>query len=151
MVTTIDGYQMARQGKAGLALATAALASFLAGTIATLVVAVAAPPLAEFALAFGPADYCALMLFGLVGAVILAQGSIVKALAMIVFGMLLGTVGIDMNNGAARFTFNITQFNDGLDFAVVAMGMFGLGETIANLERGEAYAQRRLQHSGSLA
>jgi len=138
VVTTIDGYQMARQGKAGLALATAALGSFLAGTIATLVVAVAAPPLAEFALAFGPADYCALMLFGLVGAVILAQGSIVKALAMIVFGMLLGTVGIDMNNGAARFTFNITQFNDGLDFAVVAMGMFGLGETIANLERGEA-------------
>ena len=135
VVTTLDGYQMARQGRAGLALATAALASFLAGTIATLVVAVAAPALAEVALAFGPADYCALMIFGLVGAVILAQGSIVKALCMIVFGMLLGTIGIDMNNGTARFTFNISQFNDGLDFAVVAMGMFGLGETIANLER----------------
>jgi TctA family transporter len=135
VVTTLDGYQMARQGRAGLALATAALASFLAGTIATIVVAVAAPALAEVALAFGPADYCALMVFGLVGAVILAQGSIVKALCMIVFGMLLGTIGIDMNNGTARFTFNISQFNDGLDFAVVAMGMFGLGETIANLER----------------
>jgi len=135
VVTTLDGYQMARQGKAGLALATAALSSFLAGTVATLVVAVAAPILAEFALAFGPADYCALMIFGLVGAVILAQGSIIKALCMIVFGMLLGTIGIDMNNGTARFTFNISQFNDGLDFAVVAMGMFGLGETIANLER----------------
>ncbi len=138
VVTTIDGYQMARQGKAGLALGTAALASFLAGSIATFVVALAAPKLAEVALAFGPADYCSLMIFGLVGAVILAQGSIVKALCMIVFGMLLGTIGIDMNNGTARFTFNISQFNDGLDFAVVAMGMFGLGETIANLERKDA-------------
>jgi TctA family transporter len=135
VVTTLDGYQMARQGRAGLALGTAALASFLAGTIATLVVAIAAPALANVALAFGPADYCSLMLFGLVGAVILAQGSIVKALCMIVFGMLLGTVGIDMNNGTARFTFSISQLNDGLDFAVVAMGMFGLGETIANIER----------------
>jgi putative tricarboxylic transport membrane protein len=138
VVTTLDGYQMARQGRAGLALATAALASFLAGTLATAVVAVAAPALAEVALAFGPADYFSLMLFGLVGAVILAQGSVLKALAMIVFGMLLGTVGIDVNTGADRFTFRIHQFADGLDFAVVAMGMFGLGETIANLERGES-------------
>lgn len=135
VVTTLDGYQMARQGRAGLALATAALSSFLAGSVATLVVAVAAPALAKVALAFGPADYCALMVFGLVGAVILAQGSIVKALCMIVFGMLLGTVGTDMNNGTARFIFGIPQLNDGLDFAVVAMGMFGLGETIANIER----------------
>src|SRR5215204_7101906 len=120
VVTTLDGYQMARQGRAGLALATAALASFLAGTLATAVVAVAAPALAEVALAFGPADYFSLMLFGLVGAVILAQGSVLKALAMIVFGMLLGTVGIDVNTGADRFTFRIHQFADGLDFAVVA-------------------------------
>ncbi|MBX9829154.1 MAG: tripartite tricarboxylate transporter permease [Xanthobacteraceae bacterium] len=135
VVTTIDGYQMARQGRAGLALATAALSSFLAGTIATLVVAVAAPALAQVALAFGPADYCALMVFGLVGAVILAQGSIVKALCMIVLGMLLSTVGTDMNNGTSRFVFGVAQLTDGLDFAVVAMGMFGLGETIANIER----------------
>jgi TctA family transporter len=138
VVTTLDGYQMARQGQAGLALATAALASFLAGTLATGVVATAAPALAEVALAFGPADYFSLMLFGLVGAVILAQGSVVKALAMIVFGMLLGTIGIDVNTGADRFTFGIPQLMDGLDFAIVAMGMFGLGETIANLERGES-------------
>jgi TctA family transporter len=138
VVTTLDGYQMARQGRAGLALATAALGSFFAGSLATGVVAVAAPALAEVALAFGPADYFSLMLFGLVGAVILAQGSVIKALAMIVFGMLLGTIGIDVNTGSDRFTFGIPQFADGLDFAVVAMGMFGLGETIANLEQGEA-------------
>ena len=137
VVTTIDGYQMARQGRAGLALATAALASFIAGSLATVVVAVAAPALAELALSFGPADYCSLMLFGLIGAVILAQGSIVKALAMIVLGMLFGTVGIDVNTGSDRFTFHIRQFADELDFAIVAMGMFGLGETIANLERGD--------------
>src|SRR5918997_2773471 len=123
VVTTIDGHQMARQGRAGLALATAALASFFAGTLATGVVATAAPALAEFALAFGPADYFSLMLFGLVGAVILAQGSVIKALAMIVFGMLLGTIGIDVNTGSDRFTFGIPQLADGLDFAVVAMGM----------------------------
>jgi TctA family transporter len=142
VVTTLDGYQMARQGRAGLALATAAIGSFIAGTLATGVVAVAAPALAEVALAFGPADYFSLMVFGLVGAVILAQGSVLKALAMIVFGMMLGTVGIDVNTGNDRFTFSIPQFADGLDFAVVAMGMFGLGETIANLERGETLRTR---------
>src|SRR5215203_4485831 len=97
VVTAIDGYQMARQGKAGLALATAALASFFAGTCATLVIALAAPALAEVALQFGPADYCSLMIFGLVAAVILAHGSVLKAVGMIVGGMLLGTVGIDVN------------------------------------------------------
>jgi putative tricarboxylic transport membrane protein len=135
VVTAIDGYQMARQGKAGLALATAALASFFAGTCATLVIALAAPALAEVALQFGPADYCSLMIFGLVAAVILAHGSVVKAIGMILIGILLGTIGIDVNSSVPRFTFGIPQFGDGIDFAVIAMGIFGIGETIANLER----------------
>jgi putative tricarboxylic transport membrane protein len=137
VVTAIDGYQMARQGRAGLALATAALASFLAGTIATLLIAVLAPALAEVALSFGPADYFSLMMFGLVAAVILASGSVVKALGMLALGFLLGSIGTDVNTGFERFTFGIPQFGDGIDFAVVAMGIFGIGETIANLERRE--------------
>jgi TctA family transporter len=136
VVTCIDGYQMARQGKAGLALATAALASFLAGTIATFVIAFAAPALAEFALEFGPADYFSLMIFGLVAAVILAHGSVIKAIGMILAGILLGTIGIDANSSVPRYTFHIPQFGDGIDFAVIAMGVFGIGETIANLGRG---------------
>ena len=136
VVTCIDGYQMARQGKAGLALATAALASFLAGTIATFVIAFAAPALAEFALEFGPADYFSLMIFGLVAAVILAHGSVIKAIGMILTGILLGTIGIDANSSVPRYTFHIPQFGDGIDFAVIAMGVFGIGETIANLGRG---------------
>jgi len=135
VVTALDGYQMARQGRAGPALATAACSSFIAGTIATLVIASAAPVLAEFALQFGPADYCALMIFGLVTAVILASGSVVKAIGMILVGILLGTVGIDVNTSVPRFTFHIPQFGDGIDFAVIAMGIFGIGETIANLTR----------------
>src|SRR5919197_2587853 len=138
VITTIDGYQMARQGRAGLALATAALASFLAGSFATLAIAAAAPQLAEVALRFGPADYFSLMIFGLVGAVILARGSVVKAVGMILVGMLIGTIGIDVNTSVPRFTFGIPQFGDGIDFAVVAMGIFGIGETIANLGLGEA-------------
>jgi len=135
VVTAIDGNQMARQGQAGLALATAAIASFLAGTFATLVIAVAAPALAEAALKFGPADYFSLMVFGLIAAVLLAHGSVVKAIGMILVGMLLGTVGIDVNTSVPRFTFGIPQFGDGMDFAVIAMGIFGIGETIVNLER----------------
>ena len=129
VVTTIDGYQMARRGQAGLALATAALASFLAGTIATFIIAIAAPTLAEVALKFGPADYFSLMVFGLVAAVILAHGSVVKAIGMILIGMLLGTMGIDVNTSVPRFTFGVPEFGDGIDFAVVAMGIFGIGET----------------------
>lgn len=135
VITAIDGNQMARRGQAGLALATAALASFLAGTFATFVIALAAPSLAEVALQFGPADYFSLMVFGLVAAVILAHGSVVKAIGMILVGMLLGTVGIDVNTSVPRFTFGIPQFGDGMDFAVIAMGIFGIGETIVNLER----------------
>ena len=142
VVTAIDGYQMARQGKAGLALATAALASFFAGTTATFVIALAAPSLAEVALDFGPADYCSLMLFGLIGAVILAHGSVTKAIGMILIGMLLGMIGIDVNTSVPRFTFGIPQFDDGIDFAVIAMGIFGIGETICNLERKEADRSR---------
>jgi len=138
VVTAIDGHQMARQGKAGLALAPAALASFLAGSLATLVIALAAPALAEVALQFGPADYFSLMVFGLVAAVILAHGSVIKAIGMIFVGILLGTVGIDVNTSVPRYTFRIPQFGDGIDFAVIAMGIFGIGETIANLERGAA-------------
>jgi putative tricarboxylic transport membrane protein len=137
VVTCIDGHQMARQGRAGLALATAALASFLAGTFATLVIAAAAPQLAEVALKFGPADYFSLMIFGLVGAVILARGSVVKAVGMILIGFLIGTIGIDVNTSTPRFTFGILHLGDGIEFAVVAMGLFGLGETIANLGQGE--------------
>ena len=135
VVTAIDGYQLARQGRAGPALATAACASFFAGTIATFVIALAAPPLAEIALKFGPADYCSLMIFGLVTAVILAHGSVLKAIGMILVGMFLGTVGIDVNTSVPRYTFGIPQFGDGIDFAVIAMGIFGIGETINNLTR----------------
>ncbi|MCS0496298.1 tripartite tricarboxylate transporter permease [Ancylobacter mangrovi] len=138
VVTAIDGYQMARKGQAGLALATAALCSFIAGTLATVVIAVAAPALAEVALDFGPADYFSLMLFGLVAAVILAHGSVVKAVGMILVGVLLGTIGIDANTSLERFTFGIPSFGDGIDFAVVAMGMFGIGETISNLEQKDS-------------
>jgi putative tricarboxylic transport membrane protein len=135
VVTAIDGYQMARQGRAGPALATAACASFFAGTVATFVIAFAAPALAEIALTFGPAEYCSLMIFGLVTAVILAHGSVLKAIGMILAGILLGTVGIDVNTSLPRYTFGIPQFGDGIEFAVIAMGIFGIGETINNLTR----------------
>ena len=135
VVTALDGYQMARQGRAGTALATAGLASFFAGTVATVLIAVAAPPLAEVALKFGPADYCSLMIFGLVTAVVLANGSVVKAIGMILLGILLGCIGIDVNSSVPRYTFGIPAFGDGIDFAVIAMGIFGIGETLANLSR----------------
>jgi putative tricarboxylic transport membrane protein len=134
VVTCLDGYQMARQGRAGPALATAAIGSFFAGCVATLVVAVAAPPLAEVALKFGPAEYFSLMVLGLVAATVLAHGSLVKAIAMVVFGLLLGLIGTDVNSGVLRFTFGVPELSDGIGFVVVAMGMFGTAEIIANLE-----------------
>ena len=134
VVTTLDGYQMARQGRAGVALATAAIASFFAGTVATLFLALFAPPLAELALKFGPADYFSLMVLGLIAAVVLAQGSLLHAVGMVVLGLLLGLVGTDVNSGMERFTFDIPELADGVGFVVVAMGMFGLGEIIRNLE-----------------
>jgi putative tricarboxylic transport membrane protein len=134
VVTCLDGYQMARQGRAGPALATAALGSFFAGCVATLVIATAAPPLAEVALKFGPSEYFSLMVLGLVAETVLAHGSLLKAIAMVVFGPLLGLIGTDVNSGVLRFTFGIAELSDGIGFVVVAMGMFGLAEIIANLE-----------------
>jgi TctA family transporter len=134
VVTALDGYQMARQGRAGAALSTAALGSFFAGTVATLLLAVFAPPLAEMALKFGPAEYFSLMVLGLVASVALANGSLLKAIGMIVLGLLLGLVGSDVNSGTPRFTFEIPDLADGINFVALAMGMFGLGEIIKNLE-----------------
>ncbi len=134
VVTTLDGYQMARRGRAGVALATAAIGSFFAGTVATLLLALFAPPLAEMALKFGAADYFSLMVLGLIAAVVLAQGSLLHAVGMVVLGLLLGLVGTDVNSGLQRFTFGIPELADGIGFVVVAMGMFGLGEIIRNLE-----------------
>ncbi|MEZ0213563.1 MAG: tripartite tricarboxylate transporter permease, partial [Xanthobacteraceae bacterium] len=107
VVTAIDGYQMARQGRAGAALATAALGSFFAGSVATFLLALFAPPLAAVALQFGAPEYFALMVLGLVASVTLASGSVVKALAMVVLGILLGLAGQDVYTGAPRFTFDI--------------------------------------------
>src|SRR5215211_7348153 len=140
IVTALDEYQLARQGKAGRALATAAIGSFFAGTVSTLIIALFAPPLAEVALTFGPAEYFSLMVLGLVAAVVLAHGSLLHAFGMILIGLLLGISGTDVNSGATRFTFGIPDLGDGIGFVVVAMGLFGVGEIIANLERG---AQRQ--------
>jgi putative tricarboxylic transport membrane protein len=138
VVTALDGYQMARQGRAGKALATAALASFFAGTVATFLLALFAPPLADLALKFGPAEYFSLMVLGLVASVVLAHGSLLRAVGMIILGLLLGLVGTDVNSGTPRYTFDLPQLADGINFVVVAMGMFGLGEIIANLEHEES-------------
>ncbi len=134
VVTALDGYQMARQGKAGRALATAALSSFFAGTVCTLMIALFAPPLAELALKFGPAEYFSLMVLGLIASIVLAQGSILHALGMIILGLLLGLVGTDVTSGDQRYSFGVPQLTDGLGIVVVAMGMFGVGEIIANLQ-----------------
>lgn len=137
VVTTLDGYQMARRGRAGPALAVAAVASFFAGTIATFLIAAFAPPLAEVAFKFGPAEYFSLMVLGLIAAVVLAHGSIIKALAMVVLGLLLGMIGTDVNSGVARFSFDLPELSDGIEFVAVAMGMFGFAEIILNLEQRE--------------
>ncbi|MGO4277571.1 MULTISPECIES: tripartite tricarboxylate transporter permease [Cupriavidus] len=137
VVTTIDGYQMARRGRAGVALATAGIGSFFAGCVATLILAAFAAPLSELAFKFGPAEYFSLMVLGLIGAVVLASGSLVKAISMIVLGLLLGLVGTDVNSGAARFSFDVPELTDGLNFVSVAMGVFGFAEIIANLEQKE--------------
>ncbi|MDA0983989.1 MAG: tripartite tricarboxylate transporter permease [Proteobacteria bacterium] len=135
VVTCLDGYQMARQGRAGPALATAAIGSFFAGCFATVVVALFAPPLAEVALKFGPSEYFSLMVLGLVAATVLASGSLIKAIAMVLLGLLLGLVGTDVNSGVLRFTFGVSELADGIGFVVVAMGMFGLAEIIVTLEQ----------------
>jgi putative tricarboxylic transport membrane protein len=137
VVTTLDGYQMALQGRAGVALATAAIGSFFAGTVSTLLLALFAPPLAEVALKFGPADYFSLMMLGLVASIVLARGSLLHALGMVTLGLLLGLVGTDVNSGMQRYTFDLPALADGIGFVTVAMGMFGLGEIIRNLENEE--------------
>ncbi|MEJ5990675.1 tripartite tricarboxylate transporter permease [Ramlibacter sp. PS3R-8] len=137
VVTVIDGYQMARQGRAGPALAAAGIGSFFAGCVATLILAAFAAPLTEVAFKFGPAEYFSLMVLGLIGAVVLASGSLVKAIGMIVLGLLLGLVGTDVNSGVARFSFDIPELTDGIGFIVIAMGVFGYGEIISNLGKHE--------------
>ncbi len=133
IVTCIDGYQMARNGRAGAALAIAALGSFFAGTVATFLIAMVAVPLASIGQAFGSAEYFSLMLLGLVGSVVLAHGSVIKAIAMIVFGLLVGLIGTDLYTGAPRFTFGIPELFDGIGFVPIALGLFGLAEIISNL------------------
>jgi putative tricarboxylic transport membrane protein len=134
VVTALDGYQMARQGKAGKALATAAIGSFVAGTFATVLLALFAPPLADIALQFGAAEYFSLMVVGLVASVVLASGSLLQAFGMIVLGLLLGMAGTDVNSGLERYTFDTPYMAEGINFVILAMGMFGLGEIIKNLE-----------------
>jgi TctA family transporter len=132
-VTAIDGHQMARAGKAGVALAVAALGSFAAGTVATVVLAVAAPPLARAATSFGAAEYFSLVVLGLIASIALASGSTLKALAMIVLGILLGTMGQDLYTGTPRFTFGVRELYQGLSFVAVAVGVFGIAEILRNL------------------
>jgi len=134
VITCIEGYQMTRQGRAGPALAMAALGSFFAGCVSTLVVASAAMPLTKVALKFGAAEYCSLMVLGLVSAVVLAHGTLLKAISMVLLGLLLGLVGTDVNSGVMRYTFGISELTDGIDFVTLAMGTFGLSEIILNLE-----------------
>jgi TctA family transporter len=134
VATTLDGHAMARQGRAGPALATAAIGSFFAGTVATFLLAGFAPPLAELALKFGPQEYFSLMVLGLVASIVLAHGSLLKAIGMILLGLLLGLIGTDVNSGMPRYTFDLPELADGIGFVIVAMGMFGLGEIIRNLE-----------------
>ena len=137
VVTVIDGYQMARNGRAGPALAAAGLGSFFAGCVGTLILAAFAAPLTELAFKFGPAEYFSLMILGLIGAVVLASGSLLKAVAMILLGLLFGMVGTDVNSGVARFSLDILELTDGIGFIVIAMGVFGYGEIISNLSKHE--------------
>ena len=133
VVTCIDGHQMAKQGRAGAALAAAALGSFFAGCVSTLLIALFSPPLAKVGQSFGAPEYFSLMLLGLIAAVVLAHGSVIKAIAMIILGLLSGLVGTDGNTGGTRFTFGITELTDGIDVATLAIGVFGIGEIITNL------------------
>jgi putative tricarboxylic transport membrane protein len=134
VVTTIDGYQMARNGRAGVALSTAAIGSFFAGCVATLAIAALAQPLASVALQFGPKEYFALMILGLLLATVLSNGPFIEGVGMILFGTLLSLTGTDVNTGTQRFAFDVPQLFDGLDFVPLAMGIFGFAEIVKNLE-----------------
>jgi putative tricarboxylic transport membrane protein len=138
VVTAIDGHEMAKRGSAGRALGIAALGSFFAGSVATLIIAAIGAPLTRLALLFGPAEYFGLMVFGLGLAIVLARGSVLKALIMVVLGLLLSTVGTDLETGQERLTLGIPELSDGVDFAVLAMGVFGIAEILRNLENPES-------------
>ena len=133
VITCIDGYQMARQGRAGPALAIAAYGSFFAGCVCTLIIALFGPPIAEMALKFNSPEYFSLMMMGLITASVLAQGDMVKSLAMCALGLLLGVVGTDVDSGWQRFSFGILELTDGIGFVVIAVGVFALGEIVSNL------------------
>ncbi|WP_274629899.1 tripartite tricarboxylate transporter permease [Arvimicrobium flavum] len=135
VVTAIDGHHMARQGRAGAALAAAAVGSFFAGCLGVLILAVLAGPIAHLAFRFGPAEYFSLMVLGLIGAVSLASGPLLKSVGMIVLGLLIGLVGMDVNSGVARFTFGAPQLWEGIDFIVIAIGIFAFSEIVGTLER----------------
>ena len=137
VVTCMDGYQMARQGRAGPALAIAAISSFFAGCVGTLLIGMFGPPIAQLALNFHGAEYFSLMMLGLVAAAVLAQGDLIKALAMVVFGIVLGIIGTDVSSGKQRFTFGIYELSDGIGFTIVAVGLFAMAEVIKNLENQE--------------
>jgi TctA family transporter len=140
VVTTIDGHQMARQGRAGPALGIAAIGSFFAGSVATLLICFAAPPLAAIALNFGPAEYFSLMVCGLIAAIVLARGSVIKAIGMVILGLLLGIAGTDVNSGIRRFTFGFQDMADGIEFVALSMAIYGIAECAYNLERKEEEA-----------
>ncbi len=144
VVTCIDGYEMAKQGRAGQALAIAAVGSFIAGTICTLIIAVAGPPLAGIALNFCEPEYFSLMVMGLIGSAVLAQGSLLKAVATIFLGLLIGTVGTDVSSGVSRLTFGAIGLESGISIVVVAMGLFGFSEIMSNLDKGKESRDREL-------
>ncbi len=150
VVTAIDGYAMARQGRAGAALAAAGLGSFFAGCVGTVVIAAFAPPLTELAFKFGPAEYFSLMVLGLIGAVVLASGSLLKAISMIVLGLLLGQINTDVISGVPRYSFDIPELTDGINFVVIAMGVFGFGEIIANLGKPAEHREVFTKHVSGL-
>ena len=137
VITTLDGYQMARNGQAGPALAVAAIGSFIAGTFSTILVAAAGPVLTNVALSFGPADYFSLMLLGLVVSAVLTEGNVVKSVGMVVLGVALGLVGTDVQTGQQRFSWNVPELSDGIGFVPIGMGLFGIAEIIRNLENPE--------------
>jgi TctA family transporter len=135
VVTCLDGHQMAKNGRAGAALAVAAIGSFIGGTVATLIVAGAAIYIADFVKTFTSVEYFSLMVFGLVAAVVLASGSVLNAIGMVLLGLFLGMVGTDLSTGAQRYVFGVPMLADGIDFVILATGMFGVAEVLANLER----------------
>jgi putative tricarboxylic transport membrane protein len=150
VVTALDGYQMAKQGRAGAALAIAAIGSFFAGCVATVAIVLAGPPLAGLAQKFGAPEYFSLMVFGLVGAVVLAHGSILKAIAMIILGLLLGLIGLDVTSGHGRYTFGIPELADGIGFVTVSLGLFGIAEIVTNLERAARHGRDSIAPVNSL-